>query len=92
MTLSDLSAMLVQEGIPNNRYSLKGGLPSDSLCIDKEEKWIVYYSDRGHRYQLMKFETEDAACRYLYTELIKDKEKMRVRGQWRQGRTQTKEP
>ena len=32
-------------------------------------RWIVYYSERGGRYGIERFTTEDAACRRLLSHL-----------------------
>ncbi|WP_020519403.1 hypothetical protein [Catelliglobosispora koreensis] len=48
--------------------SLKGGRPDDGFAIKREgAKWIVYYSERGGRSNIEKFDSEDAACRRLWT-------------------------
>ena len=66
----ELQAALDQLGIDPSRYSLKGGTPEDGFAMKREgTRWIVYYSERGGRYSIEKFTTEDAACRYLLSRL-----------------------
>lgn len=65
----DLLNKLREEQIPEDVYSLFGGLPNDKFCINKSECWEVYYSERGIKTYLMKFDTEDKACKYLYNKL-----------------------
>ena len=40
---------------------MTGGLPNEKLCIVKEDKWQVYYSERGNKSGLKIFETETEA-------------------------------
>ena len=39
------------------------------LCIVKEDKWQVYYSERGNKSGLKIFETETEACEYFLGEI-----------------------
>lgn len=66
MTIIELECALVQMGISSDLYSIMtGGLPNEKLCIVKEDKWQVYYSERGNRSGLKIFETETEACEYF---------------------------
>ncbi|MGN0355035.1 MAG: hypothetical protein ACI4EI_08155 [Muricoprocola sp.] len=66
MTIEDLSSTLNKMNIPKDLYSIMtGGLPNEKLCIVKEDKWQVYYSERGHKSGLKIFETEEEACEYF---------------------------
>ena len=42
-----------------------GGLPNEKLCIAKEDKWQVYYSEHGSKSGLKLFETESEACEFF---------------------------
>jgi hypothetical protein len=65
-----LRAELDRLGIDPSRYSLKGGALEDGFAMKREgRRWIVYYSERGGRYDIEKFTTEDAACRWLLSRL-----------------------
>ncbi|MCL2582378.1 MAG: hypothetical protein FWE35_07975 [Streptosporangiales bacterium] len=71
MDRTELRAILDEEAILPDAYSLEGGLPEDRLCIDEEYgQWAVYYVERGQRRQERRFATEDEACRHLL-ELLK---------------------
>ena len=48
---------------------MTGGLPNEKLCIVKEDKWQVYYSERGNKSGLKIFETETEACEYFLGEI-----------------------
>jgi hypothetical protein len=48
------------------RFSVRGGLPDDGFAVGREgAQWRVYYSERGGRYNVEKFPTEDEACRRM---------------------------
>ena len=44
---------------------MKGGLPNEALCITNDEKWEVYYSERGRKSGLREFQNEEDACEYF---------------------------
>ncbi|MDE6625517.1 MAG: hypothetical protein K2K56_03985 [Lachnospiraceae bacterium] len=72
MNIEQLRSYLIINDVPDDLYSLDGGLPSEAYCINKvEEGWEVYYSERGLKSQLVKFDIEDKACLYLQS-IIKD--------------------
>lgn len=63
----ELKKIFERERIPKDLYSLKGGLPNESYCLEKNtDKWEVYYSERGIKSDLKVFDTEEAACKHLY--------------------------
>lgn len=67
MNIEELNEVLKIENVPSDLYSLKGGMPNESYCIGiKEDKWEVYYSERGCKSDLKVFETEEKACQHLY--------------------------
>lgn len=71
MDLTDLAAELQRLGMDPERYSLRGGLPDDGFAIGREGKrWRVYYSERGGRYNIEKFPTEDEACRRMLALMV----------------------
>ena len=79
MTRVELEQRLVQEGVPTDLYRLNGGLPNEAYCIAQdEEKWVVYYSERGSKSGVKSFETEEEACNYFYHWLIESLRDMGV--------------
>ena len=67
MNRIELSELLISEEIPSNSYSLDGGLQNDTLCIDRTScGWIVYYTERGVKFEEMGFPSEEDACSYFY--------------------------
>lgn len=74
MNKEELKKKFDEERIRPEIYWFSGGLPGDTFCLSEENnKWQVYYSDRGKKLGLKEFETEDEACRYLYEFVIKTK-------------------
>lgn len=66
MTVGQLEKELEMMEIPQELYSIMaGGLPNEKLCIAKEDKWQVYYSERGRKSGLNLFETESEACEFF---------------------------
>jgi hypothetical protein len=71
MNKNDLKQKLISSNIPKETYSLEGGLPNEAYCINQiDDKWEVYYSERGQKSGLKIFDTEEEACEYFYNELI----------------------
>jgi hypothetical protein len=70
----ELMQKLIDEGYPENIYELDGGFPNDAFTLNKTKSgWEVYFSERGSKYELKRFKTEDEACDYLYSFLSNDK-------------------
>jgi hypothetical protein len=74
MNRDELRQILQDEGIRDDAYSLDGGLHDDRLTIDQVgDKWVVYYSERGKRWDEREFADEDSACRRLLQMLRSDR-------------------
>ena len=72
MNRDDLLRKFHELGIPDNAYSLFGGLPSECFCLNRGELWEVYYSERGQKSLLGKFQTEEEACDCLFSSMMGD--------------------
>jgi len=52
----------------------RGGQPSDMTVLEPADdgsgRWVVYYSERGRINDPVYFDTEDAACDFVYSRLI----------------------
>lgn len=71
MNKNELKQKLISSNIPKDTYSLEGGLPNEAYCINQnEDKWEVYYSERGQKSGLKIFDSEEEACEYFYQALI----------------------
>lgn len=72
MNRKDLESLLVVNKVPKDLYSLNGGTPSETYCIEKRRgKYKVYYSERGEKSYIGIFETEQEACLCLLNEIKK---------------------
>ena len=64
----------MEEQIPEDSYSLQGGLPNDKYCLEKTSYgWNVYYSERGSRTELKKYDSEEEACKDILSRLLRMK-------------------
>ena len=72
MNKQELEEVLLLNRVPKDLYSLSGGLPNESYCLEKEKnRWHVYYSERGIKTSVGYFENEEAACECLLKEIRK---------------------
>jgi hypothetical protein len=71
VTKTELKNRLISENIPEDMYSLDGGLPGERLCLGKTDSgWEVYYSERGLKTGRRQFDSEQDACEYFYPRLV----------------------
>ena len=72
MDRQQLEKLLLSSNVPNDLYSLTGGLPNEAYCIEKGKKrWHGYYSERGLKTTVGYFENEETACECLLKEIKK---------------------
>lgn len=59
-------------GVADYIYNLTGkGKKDERLCLEKiQDKWYVYYLERGIKTTNECFESEDDACQFLYAQLM----------------------
>jgi hypothetical protein len=73
MSCAELQTVLDRHGIRRDSYSLTGGCPNESYCIERcAGGWAVYYSERGKRNDERWFASESEACDHLAELLIDD--------------------
>lgn len=67
-----LEKKLKMAGVPHYIYNLTGkGGRDECLCLEKiQDKWSVYYLERGIKTTNEFFDSEDDACQFLYTQLM----------------------
>ncbi len=74
MNREQLREVLKAGGYRDNAYNLDGGLLDDRLTIDQVGgQWIVYYSERGKRWDERVFPDEQSACNHLLDLLKSDR-------------------
>ena len=67
MNRDELQRHLRDAGIREDVYQLAGGLPNERLVLAEEGgEWLVYYSERGERTGLRRFENEGEANDYFF--------------------------
>lgn len=72
MIKTELEKKLKLLKIPQDAYSLSGGLLNEVYCIEHTENgWDIYYSERGQKTGLKHFKDEQSACEYFYQWLLK---------------------
>lgn len=74
MNRAELAIKLEQSGVSPEAYSLDGGLPNECYVLDREsnERWTVYYSERGQKSGYRSFDSESAACQYFLERVLRD--------------------
>jgi len=67
MNIGDLVNRLQKLKIPNSWFLIGGrGITDNKTCLRFiDNQWVVYYSERGGKYKLKTFGSEDAACKEL---------------------------
>lgn len=72
MTREVLEKELKIAGVPDYLYNLTGqGKRDERLCLEKiQDKWSVYYLERGIKTTNKIFDSEDDAYQFLYDQLI----------------------
>ena len=64
MDIAALEKELVTGG--HHGWYLSGGLLDDTVTLNRTaDGWEVYYPERGKKYNVRTFPTEDEACRYF---------------------------
>ena len=72
MSIKELKELLMVKNVPQELYSLEGGLPCESYCIEKtEDKWLLYYSERGVKETINYYDTEDEVVDAFLSEIDK---------------------
>ena len=70
MNIKELKELLIKKNIPLDLYSLEGGLPNESYCIEKiGNKWHFYYSERGIKRTIAYFDNEEKAVDAFIAEI-----------------------
>ncbi len=74
MNTEELKEILLYNNVPQDAYSLEGGLPSDAYCIEQNDgRWHFYYSERGNKNTIGEYAREEDACEAFLKILKKEK-------------------
>lgn len=73
MTIQELHKTLSHLGVPDFYYNISGmGRDDERVCLlKKEDKWIVFYGERGHKTGLVQYESEAEACEDAFARIMK---------------------
>jgi len=73
MTKTELKQALLEKGIPAPSFSVEGLKSGECMClIEKEGNYSVVYNSRGKVFAIDTFKSEDAACKFMFTEILKE--------------------
>jgi hypothetical protein len=68
-----LQATLREQNIRDNAYDLNGGhMPETYTLSERDDRWVVYYSERGLESGKREFATESEACQNLLNQIMND--------------------
>ena len=69
MEIKDL-IRIISDSYPLDIVDFENEYPNKSYCIrQKNRQWEVYYSERGQKTDLKKFNSESDACEYLLEQI-----------------------
>lgn len=69
MNKNELKIKLDELKVNPEYYSLNGGNYCETFCLAYEDKWKMYYSERGVRIGETEYECENDACNAFYEEM-----------------------
>jgi len=77
VNIETLHEELIKKKIPPSWYMLTDkGISDLKTCIRFiDNKWCVYFSERGMKFRLQMYETESEACNELLSRMIQQKNK-----------------
>ena len=72
MKREELKRKLKQMRIPENLYNLDGiGRRDERFCLEEiDNKWFVYFIERGVKTTNERFNSEEDACLFIYEQLV----------------------
>ena len=72
MTTAELERNFQVNHVPESYYSFHGMAAGDCYVIENQSgRWSTYYSERGSRYEQKQYDTEDDACRAMFSLVAK---------------------
>jgi hypothetical protein len=69
--IADLRSVLAEGSYDSRGYRILDAPGEGTWCIRKQGKaWLVFYFERGTKWQLERFKTEGAACEYFLNRIV----------------------
>lgn len=66
MDVSELRATLSERGVDPRSYRVLDAPDESTWCIRKQGKtWLVFFFERGTKWELQRFKSETSACEYF---------------------------
>jgi hypothetical protein len=66
MNVGELEQELASRGVDPRNYRIDEPPGESTMVLKKQGKvWLVYWSERGGRYDLQRFTDETSACEYM---------------------------
>lgn len=73
MNKDDLQRVLIKERFNPRAYSLEDEKKDETLCLRfEDDKWSVYYTERGMKREKEYFADENSACEFFLNEMRDD--------------------
>jgi len=76
MNIKETEEYLIMIGIPQGLYAINSLGNGDCAAIthnyEPNEGWAVFYSERGNRFFIKKFPSEEAACDFFIQTVIEN--------------------
>ncbi len=72
MNLEELRVALAKLEHDARRYRVLEKPDDSTWCIERRGKtWLVFWFERGTRFDLQRFKTEGAACEYFLNQVVR---------------------
>jgi hypothetical protein len=71
MNNSELRLLLSKENFDPMSYRILENPDESTWCLERKGKtWLVFYFERGTKWELNRFKDEGAACEYFYNRIV----------------------
>ena len=69
--IAELKSALEDGGFRSDGYRILEAPDECNWCIKKQGKaWLVFYFERGTKWEMQRFKDESAACEYFYNRIV----------------------
>lgn len=71
MNIVTLRSVLAEGGYDPKGFRILDAPDESTWCIRKQGKiWLVFYFERGTKWELQRFKSEDSACEYFLNKVV----------------------